>query len=156
MSVATSTAIAISAGAAAGASIYGAHKASGAAKDAAKQQQQSAQQALALQREMYGQTRADLGPYREQGGQGLTALSALLGLPGPAPASSAPVGPTAPVPSSWHSMPPGATVTGHAVPRGTLPGTAPNFVTLRAPTGQLRAVPADQAAFYLARGASQV
>jgi len=65
-------------GISAAASIYGAHKASKASKEAAATQSASAQQAIDLQRDMYGQTRTDLTPYREQGGQGLTALSSLL------------------------------------------------------------------------------
>ena len=54
-----------------GASIYGAHKASSAAKKASEQQAASAREALALQR-----------PYLEAGGQGLTSLAGLLGVPG--------------------------------------------------------------------------
>ena len=71
MAIATGTALAISAAAGAGASIYGAHKASGASKQAAAQQAAAGREAAALQ-----------APYREVGGQGLTALSSLLGLGG--------------------------------------------------------------------------
>lgn len=151
------------------------HKAAGKASD---QQQASGREALALQQQMYDQTRADLAPYRTAGGQGLTALSAYLGLPsapaGAAPsAAAAPAGPAAlprapggaPVgpagltfQESWAQarMPhPGAPRTSAASVYHTPAGTS-GQVVLRSPTGQTQAVPADQVDYYLARGATRV
>ena len=79
MSIAISTGVglAIAGAAGAGASIYGAHKASSASKKAAEQQAAAGRAAAALQT-----------PYRETGAQGLTSLAGLLGVgggPGGAP-----------------------------------------------------------------------
>ncbi|MGA0613424.1 hypothetical protein [Paracoccus sp. KR1-242] len=57
---------------------------SSASKKAASAQTDANDKALALQREMYDQTRSDLGGYRDAGGVGLQALMYELGL-GPAP-----------------------------------------------------------------------
>lgn len=51
----------------AGVSIYSANKQAGAAKDAARAQQQATDASLALQREQYNQTRADQEPWRQAG-----------------------------------------------------------------------------------------
>lgn len=59
----------------AGASIYGAKKASGAQTDAA-------QQAIALQQRMYDTTRGDLAPYRTLGEKSINPLMGLAGLSG--------------------------------------------------------------------------
>jgi hypothetical protein len=59
----------------AGASIYGASKAASA-------QENAANQATAVQREMYNQQRADLAPYTEAGTEGLNALRSYLGVGG--------------------------------------------------------------------------
>lgn len=59
----------------AGASIYGANKAASAQKKAA-------QQAGELQRQQYEQTRADLSPYRDVGGNALSRYQSLLGMKG--------------------------------------------------------------------------
>ena len=136
--------------------LFGAKKSADAAKEAARIQAQSAQTALNLQQQLYGQSRADLDPYRQHGVQGLTALSALMGHPQPAP--SPPVGPQIGTvqPGQRGPLPPGATPTGYAVNRGTvpgLPGGPGSMVLLRAPNGQTKPVPADQVDYYLARGA---
>jgi len=129
-------------------SLFGANKAAKASEKAAAQQAQSAREALALQGQMYQQTRSDLAPYRQEGAQGLTALTALLGLP-PAPAGAPVTGlPGLPTPQA-RTPNPGAVYTGHsAVPRDAM-------VMLRAPNGQTKAVPASQVDYYLARGATR-
>ena len=64
-------------------SYFGQQQAIDAQKDANKKsqkaQEQALQQQLALQKQQYDQTRADLSQYRDQGGQGLDLLSTLLG-----------------------------------------------------------------------------
>jgi hypothetical protein len=135
-----------------GAQLVGGYFQSKAAKTAAEQQAQAADKALALQREMYQTTREDLAPYRAAGPVGMTALSALLGLPYAPPPATAPApsaaAPLAPLPG--RAPGPGSTpVPGHAVPRVAT-------VQMRAPTGQVQAVPADQVSFYEARGAQRI
>ena len=139
------------AGGAIAANLWGAHKQSQAAKKAAEQQQQASNQALALQGQMYQQGRADRLPYMQQGGQGLTALTSLMGLP-PSPAP----GPTMGFPGPGQiPQYPGPGAPGQAVPR--MPGTGGGgTVMLRAPTGQTQAVPAEAVQFYLSRGATRV
>lgn len=61
----------------AGASIFGSSKAASAQKKAA-------QQAGAIQKEQYEQTRADLSPYRETGANALSRYTDLLGMNGQA------------------------------------------------------------------------
>lgn len=138
--------------------LFGAKKSADAAKEAARIQAASAQQALNLQQQLYGQSRADLDPYRQHGVQGLTALSALMGHPQPAPSPW--VGPQVgqASPQQRGPLPPGATPTGYAVNRGTvpgLPGGPGSMVLLRAPNGQVKPVPAEQVDYYLARGATR-
>lgn len=182
-----------------GAQLFGAKKGADASEKAADQQAQAAREALALQQRMFEQTRADLAPYREQGGQGLTALTALLGLPTsgarstdlPPAASTAPrTAPPLPPWSNPQTLPrlaqegffgPGAiripreeyqrmrdmgwtteqiaAATRSRVaagPAGGNPLAASPGVRLRAPNGQIQVVPADQADFYVARGATRV
>ena len=143
----------IMAGASAAANLFGAKKSSDAAKKAAEQQATSAQQALAIQAQMYQQSRADLSPYREQGGQGLTALTALLdyrrchrGRRRPRSRRCQP----------RRACRAGATYTGHyAVPRAPCPTAgasahAPSGPWCRsAPTGQTKLVPASEVDYYL-------
>jgi hypothetical protein len=183
MAIATGTAIAIAAASSAGASAYAAHKQGKAAKEASQQQVAAAQQAMAAQAPLYQQAlqiaqqqaqqgRADLMPYAQQGGQGLTALTAFLGLPSSGGGMPPPQNPAAvaDVQQLWRGMqtappqapdtragaggPPGTPTGGIAVPRGS--GLATPTVMLRAPTGQMQAVPADHVDFYLARGAQRV
>ena len=63
-----------------GASIYGANKASDAAKDAARMQGEAAAEATQFQREALEALRGDLDPYRQFGGGALTALQNQLGI----------------------------------------------------------------------------
>lgn len=86
--IGTTAALLIGAGISAGTQAYAAHKASGAAKDAAKTQVEASDKALDLQRDMYNQNRADQEPYRNVGSQAITTLGSLMGLP------SGPVGGT--------------------------------------------------------------
>jgi hypothetical protein len=115
MSVGTLATIGIiSAGASAGASIYGAKKQADSAKTASAQQQQAAKDAQAAQTPLYNraleiaqqqaaQGQARLDPYASQGGAGLTALSAFLGVPQPSGGPNPALSPLAPTPSQQAS-----------------------------------------------------
>jgi hypothetical protein len=175
------TAALVLGGLAAGGQIGGAAIGSKAAKKASEQQQQAAQQAIAYAEPKYQQAlqiaqqqaalgRAGLQPYTLQGQQGLqtgqqglTALTSLLGLPASANAgmpgaasgvNRAGIPPPNPNAAAFGNLMQGALGAGAALaPGGTLQKPT---VMLRAPTGQTQAVPADQAEFFLARGATRV
>jgi hypothetical protein len=177
MSAATSTILTVAAlGIGAGTQLYAAKKQGDAAKKAGEQQQAGVKEARAYAEPLYNQARdqmgqvyqqsqAGLAPFAAQGTQGLYALSDFLGVPrapagantmtAPAPTSTAP--PVATPTFTPRPMPPGATVVGSAVPRGTVPAaTQSSYVTLRAPTGEQQQVPAEHANYYLSRGATRV
>lgn len=63
-----------------GAAIIGGLASASAAKSAAKSRTKAANNQLALQREMYDQTRTDLSPYRDAGANALAAVNYELGL----------------------------------------------------------------------------
>jgi len=149
------TAALILGGLTAGAKIAGSVISSKASTKASEQQQQSAQQAIAYAEPKYQQAlqiaqqqaelgRAGLQPYNAAGTQGMTALTALLGLPGGGGGMD-----------RAGAMPPAGRAPLSALAAGTAAPTAPT-VMLRAPTGQVQAVPADHAEFFLARGAQRV
>lgn len=75
------TSLLIGAGIAAGGGVASAAIGSRAAGKAAETQAESADEAIALQREMYQQQRQDTAPWRETGGQSVQTLGALMGLP---------------------------------------------------------------------------
>src|SRR5262252_10877526 len=79
MAIATGALIGLGIASAAGGVASSAIQAHAAGK-AAQQQQQAADRALALQQQMYQQTRSDLAPYMGAGTQGLTSLTSLLGV----------------------------------------------------------------------------
>jgi len=68
------------AGIAGGASIYGAKKASDAAKEASRAQMDASAQGIEFQREALEALRGDLDPFRQFGGGNLTALQQQLGI----------------------------------------------------------------------------
>lgn len=138
-------ATAIAGTAAAGASLYGAHKASSAATDAAKIQAKSADEALAAEKEQrdyerqqeaakiardaeqrtysrgqFANYQSRLSPYANAGATAVTDLS--RGLPSPA---------------------------------GFVPGSG-GMVILKAPDGSIQHVPASHAEWYLQKGAVRV
>jgi len=138
-----------------------------------------------IAREQFAAGQAGLAPYAGAGAQGMTALTALLGLPAasagaPAAAPSAAAPTLAPSPigvgtttlangiplSLINSLTTkqiadanralGGGLLGMAGGTGTAaPATQSSYVSLRAPTGDVRPVPADQVDFYLARGATR-
>lgn len=112
-----------------------------AASNATKAQKDATEKALAVQQQMYGDFRTANRPYEESG---YSALSELMGKPIQAPPAYA--GPT--------SNNPTGTLASLAAPAQTRQPAA--TVQLRAPNGQVQAVPADQADHYLQRGAQRV
>jgi len=169
------TAALILGGLTAGSHVAGAAIGAHAAKKASEQQQQAAHEAMAYAEPKYQQAlqiaqqqaelgRAGLQPYNAAGTSSMTALTALLGLPAaasgggmdratalPPPGSASPLQP--PYTRPGGGGPPGTPTGGVAVPRAGMTGAT---VMLRAPTGQVQAVPADHVDFYLARGAQRV
>jgi hypothetical protein len=69
------------AGIGAGTSIYAANKQAGAAEKAAGQQVRAGEGALALQKDIYNQQVQGMSPYTNVGGQAVTTLGGLMGLP---------------------------------------------------------------------------
>lgn len=141
MGISIPTALLISGGVGAGASLGGAALQSGATTDAAKLQNQTAQQALALQQQMFNTVQGNLAPYRQSGTAALGGLNALLGLP-TSPASV----PNGQPPASIYPMP--TTVTpagstkqlGNISPTGVTPATS---ATAFAPPEVFRGYPPE-------------
>lgn len=158
----------------AGASAFGAQKASSAAKKSSETEGQSAKEALDFAKEQAEKRRQALDPFAQFGGSALSGLAALMGLPAPKsgasiPPSNAPTAPTsAPTPPSESGM--GAM--GSAAERAAAmanaargnpisnPGAGtsgmPTDVELMAPDGSRRRVPASQVPFWMSKGAKRV
>lgn len=140
-----------------GAQIYGAHKAAGAAKDAAKIQNDAGQKALDYQQHATDQSLAFLRTNQDRANAGgpsapRSALGQLLGL-----------NPTTAGGSTYQPMPPTNTgpITG-AMPRPTSPFTMPGqtpqggMVLMRAPNGMQKRVNAADVEHYKAQGAQVI
>jgi hypothetical protein len=160
-----------------GLSLLGGKKGSDAAKEAAALQAQTAQQALAFQKQIYEEQKAQKAPYVAQGATSLAALGRTAGaqqqqvLPSaysgqtlgqlgqqirtaqaqsqanPTQAQQQAAATAVPTPGG---MPPGAPPT-----PGAGPGQIPNdeLVTVEAPTGETRQVPMALARQMVAKGA---
>ena len=149
--------IAAAAGSAA-AGLGGALISSSAAKSAAETQAASGDKALALQKQMYDQTRADLQPWVTQGSSAVGTLGALMGLGGKVNGQT--VAGTSASPSTASQ---GATLGSLATPQNTQDmglvhpaqqnGGEDRMVTIQAPTGETKQMPLSQAGQYLSRGA---
>lgn len=140
-----------------GARLYLQNRQANNALDASKQAQQAqndaAQKAIDLQKEMYQTTRNDLAPYRALGQGASAGLGYFMGIPGyeqgnrgilPPSAQGQPITPPATAPTA-PAMPSSGT---------TAPATASEpMVAMRAPDGSMRAVPQSQVSHYQARGA---
>lgn len=130
----------ITAGASAGAGVYGAHKAASAAQGAAKTQSQAAnaaaartqaatQQALSMSSMLNQQGQEGLEPYAALGRGAGAALGHGLGLP---------------------SQPPPQTMA------GMLPQAQPRMITIQAPNGQTKQLPENVARAFIQQGAKVV
>lgn len=158
----------------AGADITGAIIGSKAASKAAEQQQQAAQRAMELQQPLFQQAAGLYAPYAQQGSQGLSALTSLLGVGGGGVGTA--IG-SAPNAQGLSNLAMGAGQAGLGMARtmgvpmdksAAMGGGGPSMlgggggggqtVMLRAPgpNGQTQAVPAHLAQFYMARGATRV
>ncbi len=156
MAVATTTALLIAAGVSAGAGVAGAKMASGASKDAAKTQADAAteaakidaqgnKEALDWTKQVYNRDQEALNPYTQIGGSAMTTLGQALGLPAPKPYQpiTTPVDPN------------------HIAPGVGAPGSASLFtggqtimVPLIGKDGTPKSVPASEASYWMARGAT--
>lgn len=94
MAIATSTALIGAAVVGAGATAYGASKASKAAKKSAQLQSEANDRALEFQREVYNQTRADNETRRQVGDASLRQLSSIMGLSVPAASANPMIAPS--------------------------------------------------------------
>lgn len=155
------TAIAIGAAAA---SAYAAHKQAGAAKDAAKIQADASNQAGQLQQQNLRDTRAFAAPLQQQAqqranpyvqlGQGaLGNLGQMFNLPQGAPWSS---GTQQASPYRPAGSPQIQGMTGGMGATAPAPQAGDPMVTLEAPTGQRKTVPASQVPQFLAKGAKVI
>lgn len=173
MSVATSTAIAISLGAAGAAgSIAKAKIESNAAKKAAQQQVAGGERAQAFTERAYRDQQQIMSPYVSLGQDAMARMLESQWGPGAGARGAPPAGMGGAAPNAFGGAPVQA-AGGPPVPRfgGTGPsmggpstamqgppqgqpqGPQGQLVTIQAPTGETRAVPAAQAQAYVARGA---
>lgn len=170
------------------ASVFGAHEAASATKDAAKTQADYANRALDIQQQQYQQRLQNLTPYRQAGTGALGQLNTLMGLPGPpkpgpglpsatdamgnpvamqqAPGTARPINPLiGGVPTGLIAQN-GPNDPGYYAP-GYGPGAmnaagAPNAagstgpVSIKAPNGNVYAVPQNMVAQALANGGQRV
>jgi len=145
----------------AGASLIGGAISSSAAGSAADKQKATADQALALQKQIYDEQKAQRAPYVAQGATSLAKLGQIAGnaqqqpLPGafqnPYLPRSGGAGPTQPLgamgQSPWTQPPPqGAFPPPQGPPpqppqQGPGGGAGPQMVTIQAPTGETKQVP---------------
>ncbi len=115
---------------------------------ATEAQLQATREALALQKQMYEQTRADTGPYRALGGGSANTLSYLLGTSGH-PEGVQPFTDTTIAPM------------GTAAPRSPMPTpqqpvAQPAMVQMRSPNGQVGMVPAERVQDALQAGGTRI
>lgn len=142
-----------------GASIYGAHKAAGAAKDAASQQQQAAQQAQAFNQQIWQAQQKALQPYQQAGQQALGNLMQQYGSQTPQDFAARSAGFVNAARMNPYGQPfapqqPQNQPTMSMAQLGG--GTGGGFVTMRAPTGEITQVPNNQVQRLQALGAEVV
>lgn len=159
----------------AGAQMYGAHKAAGAARDAANIQSRAADRAQQFNERVYNENTQRLNPYLQMGSDSLARLfSQHWGTPYQpvqGPAGMPPPGGAVPRFGAASGMPqqPDAAAIRQAIPRtfgggggslaalqaqgGPQPG---GLVKLQGPDGSVQAVPAQLADQFIARGAQRV
>ncbi len=162
-----------------GATIFGAKTAANSNTEAAKLQAATADKALAIQKQMYDQTRTDEAPYRAFGAGALGALSQGLGVaPTPAaPTVASASGVMSALAGAPHASNPNQQpAIGTAMPRpadqpvppqygvprpaesqtAAQAQTTSGYVQMRSPTGQVKAVAPDQVAHYSQLGAQVI
>lgn len=142
------------------ANVVGAHKAAGAAKDAAKVQVASADKAQGVNQQVYNDQRALMQPYIQGGNDAFARLmSAKFGTSGQGTPQGGPpggqfgqmsamTGPPQPMPQAMPPQPPQAF--------GAAMGGGGPLVKIQAPTGETKDVPREQVQHYLGLGARMV
>jgi hypothetical protein len=148
--MAVATGLAIAAGVSAAVNMWGAHKAAQASKKAAEQQTAAADKGLAMERQMYDRTQANLAPFQAAGNGATASLAAkfqtpYLGNNGVNATGQQVKSGTVPMSAFASPLP---NQPGTAQPRPTTqvnPGGAPNrqptpqaMVTLKGPDGATR------------------
>lgn len=182
MSAATATIITgIGMGVKAGMDVYGAHKASNAAKEAAKIQTGAADEALGVSKDVYNRQMYAMDPYANVGRQAMSTIGRLTapGQPytpqlqrqdaqqgytgyggGQQPPMTIGGGPGGGMAGSRPAPPGPVTGGGKRGPFGGMGNPTPppggDMVLLQAPDGSQRPVPSHQVQGYLARGATVV
>jgi hypothetical protein len=179
------TAMLIGAGINGAVGLFNAHKAGKAADKAVTQQTASADKALALQKEIYNKQAAALAPYTNAGAQAVGTLGHAMGFaPMTAGAGGGPIdtGAGGEYTGTGRTAPPGAMITGHAIPRpdGMRPPHGWGMVNtlgegvqsliqgrhnaassirtrkMRAPDGEIADVPEAEVEHYSSLGATEV
>lgn len=161
----------IAAGIGAATSIYGAHKAAGASKQAARTQSQAADKAMALQKQVYDNQTQLMAPWISGGQTAFTNMQRMAGgqqaMPYQPPTLGQAMqhGPQGPMPPPG-PMPGGRVPLGQALEGGMAPmgGGAPmggqdmagGLVTLQMPDGTTQQMPRGAAQPMLMRGAQIV
>lgn len=120
---------------------------SNAEKAAAEESARAADKALEFEKGVYSDTLKRLDPYIQAGGAASDRMTQLLGLPARAQTTATAPPTYGPSVSPYAASAPSSQ--GWAVPPA-------NTVTLQAPDGSTKAVPADQAQHFLNRGATLV
>lgn len=129
----------------AGAGVGGSYLAARGQSQAAKTEAESADKALQVQQQMYQQQRADFGPYRSAGQGAVQALARGLGVEN-YPDTTIPGASNIPgLPNQYGNL---RDLSGQP--------QAATQVTMRAPNGETRSVPADQQTYWEGRGAVRV
>ena len=150
-------ALPIAIGGAGALSFLGARSQAGAAKDAAKIQAESAEKALALQREMWQQQQANQAPWVSAGQGAVSTLARLMGTPTPAVNVPRATPTAAPDQTRNNVLARLAGADRAFVSRlANSALTKGGLVALRAPDGTVQAVPQAQADHYMRLGAVQV
>lgn len=163
MAVATGTALLAAGALSAGANMVGAKKGADASKDAARIQSQSADRAMGVMRDVYGQQMGMVRPYVDAGTQSLAAMMQRYGnagtampghQPGPAYVPMGPGGVRPPQVGPHPNLGAGQQTMGSlASMRQPQPqGGGSQVVMMQSPDGDVRPVPAHMVAQVEARG----
>ena len=177
MSVATSTAILIAGGVAAGTTIYGEHKKAQASDKALEYAKEEDRYKYATEANRYAALQQGSQPFISTGGAADARMAELLGLPAPPKANYVPPPPTYRTPSvpgdegrnyapqydPRGPIQPGAgyglaadKAPPSGAPSAAQPGGGQQMITMQGPDGSVNQVPASDQAMWESRGAKKV